>query len=61
MEFDGRGLAVGIALGVVIGLVLMYVTGTSMWIPILAAVGAILGMNTGWFNRGKSTSDRNPR
>lgn len=61
MEFDGRGLAVGIALGVVIGLVLMYVTGSSMWIPILAGIGAILGMNTGWFNRSNQRQGRDRR
>lgn len=60
MEFDGRGLAVGIAAGVVIGLIVMYLTGNQAVIPIFAAIGAVLGLNTGWFNRGdkQDTPDR---
>ncbi|MBK9436084.1 MAG: hypothetical protein IPN52_13660 [Micrococcales bacterium] len=46
--FDGRGLAIGIAGGVGVGLVVWWLTGSSLWIGILAAIGAVIGMNTGW-------------
>ena len=45
--FDGRGLAVGIAGGVILGLIVMLLTGNSVWIGILAAIGAVIGMNAG--------------
>lgn len=45
--FDGRGLALGIALGVVVGLIVWLITGSSLWIGVLAAVGAVFGMNAG--------------
>lgn len=51
MEFDGRGLAVGIAAGVVLGLIVMYLTGSSLPIPLFAAIGAVVGLNVGWFKR----------
>lgn len=51
--FDGRGLALGIAAGVILGLIIMFVTGNSIWIGILAAVGAVIGMNAG-FGKGDS-------
>lgn len=46
--FDGRGLAIGIAGGVVLGLVVWFLTGSSMWIAVLAAIGAVIGMNAGF-------------
>ena len=52
--FDGRGLAVGIAGGVVIGLIIMFITGNSIWIAVLAAIGAVIGMNAGFGNKGDS-------
>jgi len=51
MEFDGRGLALGILAGTVIGFVVMLVTGNPAFIGACAALGALLGMNTGWFHR----------
>ncbi len=48
--FDGRGLAVGIAGGVGIGLIVWFVTGSSLWIGLLAAIGAVIGMNAGFGN-----------
>lgn len=46
--FDGRGLALGIAAGVAVGLLVWFVTDSSLWIGILAALGAVVGMNAGW-------------
>ncbi len=46
--FDGRGLAIGIAGGVGVGLIVWWLTGSSLWIGILAAIGAVIGMNAGW-------------
>jgi hypothetical protein len=46
--FDGRGLAIGIAGGVAVGLVIWFITGSSLWIGLLAAIGAIIGMNAGF-------------
>ncbi len=46
--FDGRGLALGIAGGVVLGMGVWFLTGSSLWIGILAAIGAVIGMNVGW-------------
>jgi hypothetical protein len=46
--FDGRGLALGIAGGVGVGLVVWWITGSSLWIGLLAAIGAVLGMNLGF-------------
>jgi len=43
--FDGRGLALGIAGGVAVGLVIWFLTGSSLWIGLMAALGAVLGMN----------------
>lgn len=51
MEFDGRGLAIGIGLGTLVGLVVMLITGSALYIGAFAALGAILGLNTGWFKR----------
>lgn len=51
--FDGRGLAVGIAGGVAVGLVIYLITGSSLWIGILAAIGAVIGMNAGFGNSDK--------
>ena len=31
-----------------VGLVVWWLTGSSLWIGILAAIGAVIGMNTGW-------------
>lgn len=47
-SFDGRGLAIGIAGGVVIGLIVWFFTGSSLWIGLLAAIGAVIGMNAGF-------------
>lgn len=47
-SFDGRGLAIGIAGGVVIGLIIWFLTGSSLWIGLLAAIGAVIGMNAGF-------------
>lgn len=46
--FDGRGLALGIAGGVVVGLLVWWFTGSAVWIGVLAAIGAVLGMNAGF-------------
>lgn len=46
--FDGRGLALGIAGGVGVGMVVWWITGSSLWIGLLAAIGAVLGMNLGF-------------
>jgi hypothetical protein len=46
--FDGRGLALGIAGGVGVGLAVWWITGSSLWIGLLAAIGAVLGMNLGF-------------
>lgn len=46
--FDGRGLAIGIAGGVAVGLVVWWLTGSSLWIGVLAAIGAVIGMNAGF-------------
>ncbi len=46
--FDGRGLALGIGAGVVIGLVIWWLTGSALWIGLLAAIGAVIGMNAGF-------------
>jgi hypothetical protein len=47
-SFDGRGLAIGIAGGVAIGLIIWFLTGSSLWIGLLAAIGAVIGMNAGF-------------
>jgi hypothetical protein len=47
-SFDGRGLALGIAGGVAVGLLVWFVTGSSLWIGLLAAIGAVIGMNAGF-------------
>ncbi len=47
-SFDGRGLAIGIAGGVVVGLLVWFLTGSSLWIGLLAAIGAVIGMNAGF-------------
>lgn len=47
-SFDGRGLAIGIAGGVVVGLVIWLLTGSLLWIGLLAAIGAVIGMNAGF-------------
>ena len=44
--FDGRGLAIGIAGGVGVGLVVWWLTGSSLWIGILAAIGAVIDTAT---------------
>lgn len=49
--FDGRGLALGIAGGVVVGLLVWWLTGSSLWIGLLAAIGAVIGMNVGFGGR----------
>ncbi|MBK6761838.1 MAG: hypothetical protein IPG68_00480 [Micrococcales bacterium] len=46
--FDGRGLALGIAGGVAVGLVIWFLTGSTLWIGLMAAIGAVLGMNAGF-------------
>ena len=46
-SFDGRGLALGIAGGVAVGLLVWFITGSSLWIGLLAAIGAVIGMNAG--------------
>lgn len=46
--FDGRGLAVGIAGGVFLGLLVWFLTGSALWIGLLAAIGAVVGMNVGF-------------
>lgn len=46
--FDGRGLALGIAGGVAVGMVVWWLTGSSLWIGLLAAIGAVIGMNAGF-------------
>jgi hypothetical protein len=46
--FDGRGLAVGIAGGVAVGLVIWRLTGSAVWMGLLAAIGAVIGMNAGF-------------
>lgn len=46
--FDGRGLAIGIAGGVGVGLLIWFFTGSSLWIGIMAAIGAIIGLNAGF-------------
>lgn len=52
-DFDGRGMAVGIAGGVVVGLAVDYFLNTGgLTVGIFAAIGAILGINAGWFKRG---------
>lgn len=50
--FDGRGLALGIAGGVLVGLLIWFITGSSLWIGVMAAIGAVFGMNVG-FGKGK--------
>lgn len=50
--FDGRGLAIGIAIGVALGLLVWFLTGSSLWIGILAAIGAVVGMNAGYGRSG---------
>lgn len=47
-SFDGRGLALGIAGGVAVGLLVWFITGSSLWIGLLAAIGAVIGMNAGF-------------
>lgn len=47
-SFDGRGLAIGIAGGVAVGLLVWFLTGSSLWIGLLAAIGAVIGMNAGF-------------
>ena len=47
-SFDGRGLALGIAGGVAVGLLVWFITGSSLWIGVLAAIGAVIGMNAGF-------------
>lgn len=47
-SFDGRGLALGIAGGVAVGLLVWFITGSSLWIGLLAAIGAVIGMNSGF-------------
>ena len=51
MEFDGRSMGIGIALGTIIGVFLWLVTGNQIFIVLFAAIGAVLGMNAGWFSR----------
>lgn len=46
-SFDGRGLAIGIAGGVAVGLAVWFVSGSAGWIGLLAAIGAVIGMNAG--------------
>jgi len=46
--FDGRGLALGIAGGVAVGLVIWFLTDSSLWIGLMAALGAVFGMNAGF-------------
>ncbi len=46
--FDGRGLALGIAGGVAVGLVIWGLTDSALWIGLLAAIGAVIGMNVGF-------------
>jgi|APLow6443716910_1056828.scaffolds.fasta_scaffold1235386_2 uncharacterized membrane protein YccC len=50
--FDGRGLAIGIAGGVAVGLAIWFFTGSSLWIGIMAAIGAVIGMNAGFGKSG---------
>lgn len=45
--FDGRGLAIGIGGGVAVGLLIWFLTGSSLWIGIMAAIGAVVGLNIG--------------
>jgi hypothetical protein len=33
-------------------LIVWWLTGSSLWIGILAAIGAVIGMNTGWGKSG---------
>ena len=54
-QFDGRGLAVGIAGGVLVGLVINFFTGSAFWVGLLAAIGAMIGMNAGWFGDDDNT------
>jgi hypothetical protein len=50
--FDGRGLALGIAAGVAVGLVVWAITDSALWIGLLAAIGAVIGMNAGYGKSG---------
>lgn len=50
-SFDGRGLAIGIAGGVLVGLLIWFITGNAIWIGVLAAIGAVIGMNVGFGNK----------
>jgi uncharacterized membrane protein YccC len=51
MEFAGRSMGIGIAAGTIIGVVLWLVTGNQIFIVLFAGIGAVFGMNAGWFNR----------
>ena len=46
--FDGRGLALGIAAGVAVGMVVWAFTDSALGIGLLAAIGAVIGMNAGF-------------
>lgn len=50
-EFDGRGLALGIIGGVIVGFGLLMLTDNAVWVGLIAGIGAILGLNKGWFSR----------
>lgn len=52
MDFDARGMAVGIAGGTVLGTVLWLLVDNTVLIGLFAAIGAVIGMNSSWFNRG---------
>lgn len=46
--FDGRGLAIGLAAGTGIGMLIWMFSGSAMWIGVMAPIGAVVGMNTGF-------------
>lgn len=59
--FDGRGLAIGIAVGVFVGLGLSFLSGgNALWVSIMAALGAVIGMNAGWFTNRRKDDGNGP-
>ncbi|MDP4014285.1 MAG: hypothetical protein U0990_01840 [Candidatus Nanopelagicales bacterium] len=44
-EVDGRGMAIGIVAGVAVGLLVLAFTGNVVWLGLMAAIGAVLGIN----------------
>ncbi|MEI2716540.1 MAG: hypothetical protein V9E98_06030 [Candidatus Nanopelagicales bacterium] len=49
--FDGRSMGVGIAVGVLVGLLVAYFTENPVWVSLLAAIGALIGISRNWFDR----------